>query len=147
MRDIEKVIDWIDSPRALEYWAGPGLSWPLERRQLWREIDGASLSSWCLVESGHLLAFGQFSPKSHRRCHLARILVAPNQRGRGVGEELCRRLIHEAQARMGAQRITLNVYHDNHAARRLYHRLGFTESGTINERGVQPMILFPDEMP
>nr|WP_240493073.1 GNAT family N-acetyltransferase [Kushneria phosphatilytica] len=63
------------------------------------------------------------------------------------GKELCRRLIHEAQARMGAQRITLNVYHDNHAARRLYHRLGFTESGTINERGVQPMILFPDEMP
>ncbi|RKQ95807.1 acetyltransferase (GNAT) family protein [Kushneria sinocarnis] len=145
--DMAQVIDWIDSPRQLEYWAGPGLSWPLEQRRLWREIDGAWLRSRALSGDGHLLAFGQISLRAHRRCHLARILVAPGHRGQGLGEELCRHLIHEARDRLQAQRITLNVFHDNHAARRLYHRLGFIESGTLDERGIQPMILLTDEMP
>jgi RimJ/RimL family protein N-acetyltransferase len=52
--------------------------------------------------------------------------VAPEARGKGVGEQLLRALIDMA----GDRRITLCVAEPAHGARRLYERLGFTPTGT-----------------
>jgi len=53
---------------------------------------------------------------------LIQIQLAPELQGRGIGEQLIRRLIDEA--RHAGASISLNVLHAN-PARRLYERLGF----------------------
>jgi GNAT superfamily N-acetyltransferase len=58
-------------------------------------------------------------------CHLAELYVVPAQRGRGVGRALMARAIDEARRR-GAQRMDIGVDEPDHAARRLYEGLGFT---------------------
>ncbi|MFT4227894.1 GNAT family N-acetyltransferase [Micropruina sp.] len=57
---------------------------------------------------------------------LHRVVVAPDQRGRGIGRALVEAGITWAAERHG-QRMLLEVEHDNEAALALYRRLGFLE--------------------
>lgn len=57
---------------------------------------------------------------------LNRIIVAPEARGHGVGAELLRAGVEDANA-AEADEMLLEVRHDNRAAHALYARAGFTE--------------------
>lgn len=50
------------------------------------------------------------------------LYVAPFARGRGVGDELLRAVVHWA----GRRQVLLRVFEGNHPARNLYRRNGFT---------------------
>lgn len=138
--DLDTIGGWVTSPHELERWAGPGLSWPPQANTLWQEIDAGGTPSFCLDEHRRPIAFGQLVAKGERHCHLARIIVSPDHRRRGLGERLCRGLIAEARRR-GATQVTLNVFADNQAARELYRGLGFVDHGAVDRRGIQPMRL------
>ena len=56
--------------------------------------------------------------------HIADIVVAPDARGRGVGETLIAAAEQWARAR-GYSLLTLNVFLENASARALYERTGF----------------------
>ncbi|MBE3582121.1 MAG: ribosomal protein S18-alanine N-acetyltransferase [Thermoanaerobacteraceae bacterium] len=60
--------------------------------------------------------------------HITNIAVHPAYRGRRLGELLLRTLMQEA-ARLGADRMTLEVRVSNLPAQRLYARLGFVRAG------------------
>ncbi len=60
--------------------------------------------------------------------HVTNLLVAPEERGRGLGRRLMTRLIQAAVAR-GARHLTLEVRKENQAARALYSRLGMVPVG------------------
>ncbi|MDN5347101.1 MAG: [ribosomal protein S18]-alanine N-acetyltransferase [Clostridia bacterium] len=60
--------------------------------------------------------------------HITNIAVHPHWRGRGLGKLLLDFLLHEA-ARLGADRVTLEVRVSNIAAQKLYERAGFTRAG------------------
>jgi ribosomal protein S18 acetylase RimI-like enzyme len=138
--DLTVIAHWVETPEALERWAGPGLTWPTDGPTLWQEIDASDNASFCLVANDAPIAFGQLVDKGGRRAHLARIIVSPGHRRQGLGERLCRHLIDEAQQR-SAGTVTLNVFTDNLAAIDLYRRLGFADHGPIDTRGIQPMQL------
>jgi ribosomal protein S18 acetylase RimI-like enzyme len=60
--------------------------------------------------------------------HIARLAVAPDWQGRGMGKAL----VHHAVTHLsehGYARPTVNTQSDNHAALRLYRSLGFRNSG------------------
>lgn len=57
--------------------------------------------------------------------------VAPEHRGRGIGEVLVNRVVIEARAR-GFTRLTLEVVESNVAAVRLYERCGFVPTGQVS---------------
>ncbi len=59
---------------------------------------------------------------------LLTIAVAPEARGRGLGQRLVSRFLYQARLR-GADSAFLEVAEDNAAARALYARAGFTEAG------------------
>lgn len=138
--DVAAIVHWVETPKALERWAGPGLTWPTDGMTLWQEIDASENASFCLVANDAPIAFGQLVDKGERRAHLARIIVSPDHRRQGLGERLCQHLIAEAH-RLGADTVTLNVFVDNLAAIDLYRRLGFVTHGPIDTRGIQPMQL------
>lgn len=122
--DLETVISWIGSANQCLAWAGPDVTFPMTPEGLKGQIACDSENSYCLVEDGRVVAFGQLIKKDDRHFHLARIVVAPDTRGRGYGRNICRHLIYRAQS-MGTRLLTLNVYQDNLTALKLYRDLGF----------------------
>lgn len=60
-----------------------------------------------------------------RTAHLAQMVVHPDERGRGMAAQLVKEAAARAAA-SGREEMTLLVGESNHAARRLYERLGFT---------------------
>ena len=124
--DLNTVITWIADEEACRAWAGPAVRFPLKLGDLAIDIEFKPGNSYCLEEDGGITAFGQLIRKSPTRLHLARIIVAPGKRATGVGSRWCRELMVLAREK-GCEIITLNVYRDNTAARRLYIGFGFSE--------------------
>ncbi len=60
--------------------------------------------------------------------HLARLAVAPEQQGRGIGAGLVAELVAHTK-RAGGSKITVNTQSDNPASLALYSRLGFRLTG------------------
>jgi ribosomal-protein-alanine N-acetyltransferase len=60
--------------------------------------------------------------------HILNVAVSPEYRGMGVGRLLVERVIEDCR-RSSASFVSLEVRVSNHAALRLYHDLGFKETG------------------
>jgi ribosomal protein S18 acetylase RimI-like enzyme len=56
------------------------------------------------------------------------IVLLPSERGQGIGTDVIEAVLRAATA-AGAREVTLSVLFNNAAARRLYGRLGFVETG------------------
>lgn len=65
------------------------------------------------------------------------VYTAPAARGRGHAAALCRHLLREAHAH-GARHAYLQVEGDNHPARAVYRRLGFTDAYAYHYRTNDP---------
>jgi GNAT superfamily N-acetyltransferase len=97
-----------------------------------RALRGGSDNATVLVAedtSGTVLGFihlcGGTDYYTHSECgHIADIVVAPEARGRGIGEALMAEGEQWARAR-GHSVLTLNVFIENSYARTLYERTGF----------------------
>ena len=83
---------------------------------------------WCAVrdERGELLAVAAHVEYVPGVPHLASIATAPAARGRGLGAAVTAWLTRRALAERGI--CTMGMYADNAVARRLYRRLGYTDS-------------------
>ena len=67
------------------------------------------------------------------------VFVSPPQRGQGLASALCAHLLRLAQEQ-GAGTAYLQVDADNHAARRVYHRLGFADGYAYHYRSAVPSL-------
>jgi ribosomal protein S18 acetylase RimI-like enzyme len=105
-------------------WAGPWLPYPLDPELLPADIDLYGADSVAMVEDDRLVAFGQLMHVDAKRAHLARIIVAPAERGRGRGRVLIGELVRRALVQDYAC-ISLYVNRGNPAALALYRRFGF----------------------
>lgn len=77
-----------------------------------------------IVAQGRLLVCGADTRRHLQVPHLAGVVTAGSQRGRGYAAAVCARLTRDAMAE-GASLVTLSMYSANDAARRTYTRLGF----------------------
>jgi ribosomal protein S18 acetylase RimI-like enzyme len=123
--DLEAVATWVGTADECRLWAGPSVSFPLEPGALALEIGFADAQNLALADEAGTAGFGQLVWRSGARAHLARVVVRPDARGRGLGRVLVRALLERAASRC-ARQATLNVYADNVAARQLYEAAGFT---------------------
>jgi ribosomal protein S18 acetylase RimI-like enzyme len=89
-------------------------------------------SDWRVWIDGTLIAFDRGTPVGMANLNLNRepaeifgVWVAPQARGKGVGQLLVETLLERA----GDRPIALCVAESAHAARRLYERLGFRPTG------------------
>ena len=147
--DLKALIAWIKDKEACKLWAGPVVRFPLTLQRLKQDIGYSTDNTFAIQNAaGEFLGLGQLLAKENNRIHMARIIVAPLQRGRGLGELLCRLLIDKGLKRFGKVYFTLNVYSDNANAVKLYQKLGFkannAPSESIPDNEVLYMVLKPD---
>ena len=83
-----------------------------------------------------LVACGQFAIEGPL-VGLYDVFTAPNARGRGYARALCRHILQRAHT-LGAKHAYLQVDSDNHAARAVYRRLGFTDAYAYHYRALDP---------
>lgn len=122
--DLEAVIAWIGNANDCLTWAGPDVIFPIIPNALKNQIGYTADNSFCLLDETSRVAFGQLIQKGENHYHLARIIVAPADRGQGYGRKICEYLIKMAHDH-GSRLLTLNVYRDNQKAVRLYRHIGF----------------------
>lgn len=106
-------------------WRHSATSLTLARHQAWN-FDVAVLGGED-GEGGEIVGF-QFSTRSPRGAHLARMTVHPAYQGRGIGTALLAGAMAQCRAE-GLRRVSLNTQMDNWASKRLYSRFGFRPSG------------------
>jgi ribosomal protein S18 acetylase RimI-like enzyme len=126
-RDLETVVTWVTTAKECELWAGRRVQFPIRLAALLDAIAFADTGGFALDVDGTLAAFGQVVEKAGGRAHLARIIVAPGQRGRGTGTALVSGLLDCARGR-GHRTASLNVDPSNAIAIALYEKLGFADA-------------------
>lgn len=93
--------------------------------------DGGSLAGYA-----HLARHISI-PKNEHVLHLNALVVAPEQRGRGISHRLVDAAIAEARRR-GARKLGLRALSTNTVAVELYRQHGFTVEGQLREEFLQP---------
>lgn len=129
--DYDALAAWITDATACARWAGPVLRFPFAAAELPALLTVPGGSSYCLSQDdGKLLGFGQFWVLTAGAVHLGRIIIAPDERGRGRAKSLCSLLMAQAVRATGARAVTLRVYRDNPPALAVYRQLGFVDVET-----------------
>ena len=126
--DLMELISWIPDWPSCKLWAGPQIRFPLTLAGLKKDMGCHAGNTLSLKNSEKtLLGLGQILKKPEHRIHLARIIVSPEFRGRGLGRTLCRFLMKAAEKKYGLCTFSLNVYIANTHAVSLYQNLGFKQ--------------------
>jgi ribosomal-protein-alanine N-acetyltransferase len=117
---------WVKDADTCLRWAGPRLKFPFTPARLPQLLAEPGANSFVMSRGlAPTLGFGQFWVRDPGVAHLARIILAPDARGQGLGTTLCELLMAEAARSTGAGAFTLRVYRDNDPALAIYERLGF----------------------
>jgi RimJ/RimL family protein N-acetyltransferase len=121
-REDVEVLHGIDA--AYETW--PEVSYapyaPKSLDEVLKAFDGELVGTCC---------FWGIDPHN-RRAHLG-IGLAEAHRGRGIGTDACRVLLHHGFVDRGLHRVQLEVLATNAAAIRSYEKAGFREDGRMRE--------------
>ncbi|PCI37041.1 MAG: hypothetical protein COB53_07650 [Elusimicrobia bacterium] len=124
LSEIQQVTSWVTSEEDCRLWAGPKLAFPINFKTLPVEMDIEDSDSYALYDGDDLAGFGQLKRKGKERVHLARIIISPEHRKKGLGRILVGQLLEKGRQK-GCIRASLNVYKGNRAAHWLYASLGF----------------------
>ncbi|MGW6056302.1 GNAT family N-acetyltransferase [Streptomyces sp. NPDC055189] len=122
--DAVTVAGWPASADEAALWCGLR-DFPVTARVVagW-QLDG-DVRGQVLAEGARLLGYGEvWCDEEEDEAELARIIVAPDARGRGVGRRLVRGLAGLA-LRVGYTEIFMRVHPGNAAALRCYRGAGF----------------------
>ena len=125
IEDAREIMGWFPDKDSIVRWGSPYMSWPLNENTFLEDIYWGEIAS-CVArtEDGRLLAFGQYHSKLGR-CHLARLVINPEFRGRGLGEKFVAALMVHGGRELGAEQFSLYVMTANRSAYNCYKALGF----------------------
>ncbi|MBT8051097.1 MAG: GNAT family N-acetyltransferase [Gammaproteobacteria bacterium] len=125
VEDAREVMNWFPDKESIMLWGSPYARAPLKEDTFFEDIR------WGQIESrvgrgnqGELLAFGQFYQKLGR-CHLARLVVNPDFRRRGVGLAFISKLMEHGGTALDTREFSLYVMTANKPAWHCYKSLGF----------------------
>lgn len=136
--DLRIVSSWIHSAEDCRFWAGDKMPYPIDPARLPEIMEISRHDSRTLLREGSPAGFGQIVQRPENRLHLARIIISPQYRGKGMGRRLVEYLLRRAISRKPVK-ISLNVSRDNPVAIRLYESLGFV---IVALPGVEPQVSY-----
>ncbi|MFC1688047.1 GNAT family N-acetyltransferase [Pseudomonadota bacterium] len=120
-----EIMGWFPDKESVFLWGSPYTRYPLTEETFFEDIYWSRINSLvALNEEGEILGFGQFYLKLGR-CHLARLVVNPKYRGRGMGAEFISALMDYGAEQLDTQEFSLYVMTINKPAIAVYKNLGF----------------------
>ncbi|WP_030761484.1 GNAT family N-acetyltransferase [Streptomyces sp. NRRL F-2664] len=118
------VAGWPTSAGEVSLWCGRQ-EFPFSEQTITAWQQDADVRAHVLVEDDAVVGYGElWLDADEDEVELARIIVAPDNRGRGLGRALVRGLLARAAA-AGHADVFLRVHPDNAAALRCYRAAGF----------------------
>ena len=130
--DIETLVSWFPDAAAVRDWAGPGLSWPLDRAVLEAHRAEPTVYSWaaCCPPDELLVGYIELVRLSADAGRLDRVAIAPAERGKRLGVSLVTAALEQAR-RIGLNTVDLLVFAENQPARHTYTAVGFNDHGGL----------------
>ncbi len=123
--DIDEIMTWFPDRAAVNLWSGPWFRYPFTAETFREDLRLDRTDSWALRRPDHrLAAFGQ-SYERYDRGHLARLVVNPGMRGKGIGKRLIERVLAGLEESHDFDEYSLFVFRHNEPAYRCYRSLGF----------------------
>ncbi|MFJ8934660.1 GNAT family N-acetyltransferase [Streptomyces sp. NPDC102365] len=118
------VAGWPVTAAEALMWCGPR-EFPVTERTVTAWQREQDVTAYVLLVDEQPVAYGELWPDTEKdEVELARIIVAPGARGRGLGRRLVRDLLAEAR-RTGLSESFMRVHPHNTAALRCYRGAGF----------------------
>ena len=125
INDIDILMSWFTTKQHIALWGGPNFAFPFTKDSFIRDSKIDDLASFMLLnENKEPLAFGQYYERLNC-CHLGRLVVNPNKRGKGLGRVLVNALITRGTEALKLSSSSLFVLADNQTALNLYQSCGF----------------------
>ncbi len=121
------LCGWFSSERELVQWGGIAVHHPLDHAQLQRIVDQRPKRlSWMATDEGGLAGHIELVLARDARCaRIARVAIAPERRGQGLGRVLVGLALEVAWQLDWVDRVDLRVYTWNAPAVATYRHLGF----------------------
>jgi ribosomal protein S18 acetylase RimI-like enzyme len=124
--DAREVARWSGSLDEVRRWAGSDPGWPVDVAVFGRWHADPDVRPYILCDGGEPIGYGEvWVDDPEKEVELARIIVSPDQRGRGVGRRLVRMLLERA-APAGLPDAFVRVVPENVAAIGCYRGAGFS---------------------
>ncbi len=139
--DFARLMDWAVSPEFLVQWAGTQFTYPMTEEQLERYYQSAQTAEPKRLifkgvdEKGNAVGHIELNQidHHHRSASISRVLVAPEARGKGYGQQMVREVIRIGFEDLNLHRISLNVFDFNKSAIACYEKVGFVREGLLRE--------------
>jgi ribosomal protein S18 acetylase RimI-like enzyme len=123
--DIDELMRWFPDERSVRVWGGPEFRFPFTRHSFTEDMHWGRMDAFCLCgDRDRIAAFGQLYVR-YERINLARLVVDPERRGRGIGKELVGRLLDAGRRIFACEEFSLFVFRDNVSALACYRSMGF----------------------
>ena len=123
--DLEVLENWFPDKQSSYFWCGPGLRNPFTHESFLEDIHWQKMPTYSLLdEEQQLIGFGQYYEKMGR-CHLARLVMSPSHRCKGIGRKFIAQLMNMGMQNLDTQECSLFVARPNVVAVKCYRSLGF----------------------
>ena len=132
--DAQTIISWIGDEVAFRKWCADRFeSYPITAEDLNRHYDAMAYSDSFYEftafdetgAAGHLIM--RFTDEEKKSLRFGFVIVDSQKRGRGYGREMLKLAIRYGFEILKAEKITLGVFENNHAAYQCYRAAGFRE--------------------
>ena len=141
-KDIPKLLSWIPSEKEYLIWSGSGYKWPIDKNQLEQTLDKARNSKlkyflFKFIAGNSFVGYIELRKleSDEKISRIGRLIIDPNQRGRGLGKELINAIKEYAKRKLNIHILTLGVFSFNHSAISLYEKTGFIITDYRNKSG------------
>lgn len=118
--------------RFLLQFAGPRYKYPLDKKQILETMEAIDYMLFKFIDdkTGEFLGHCQLVriDDENKKATVGRVLLDPNQRGRGLGKEMISNLITFSREKLRLRELDLRVYDFNKSALKCYENLGFKET-------------------
>ncbi|MGE5374005.1 MAG: GNAT family N-acetyltransferase [Bacteroidota bacterium] len=140
--DFMELISWIRTPEDLFIWSATTFTFPLDEDQLEKYYQEAQASNtrlmYTAVDSRTREHMGHIElvriDREVNKASIAYVLVNPDRRGLGYGQEIMQAILKECFQRMKIAKVDLFVFDFNAVAIHCYQKAGFEIEAVIDDR-------------
>ena len=130
--DAPTILSWCKDKHAFRLWSADRYKdFPAKPEEMMEQYNSNNMYPLTAVVDnliiGHILL--RYPSEDKTVIRFGFVIVDDSKRGKGYGKQLLRLAIDYARQKLGAQKISLGVFCDNHSALKCYKSIGFCITG------------------